>query len=254
MKKILLSVLILFTISCVHNIMPPADFVYKEIYTDTFTLYAYQKITNINKPVKIYIEGDGHAFNFHGLPSSDPTPKSDFLKNIAFSDYNENVVYLARPCQYILTKNPICSQRHWTTARFAPEVIRSTAQAIKKLASNNEVILIGYSGGAQVAGLVAVLNPDIKVKKIITIAGNLDHLAWTTYHKLSPLSESLNLENYQTTFAQIPQLHYIGAKDKNIIPELTNNFIQNKSLIIKVNEASHNYGWKKVIPNIISEN
>ncbi|MBQ8869832.1 MAG: hypothetical protein IJ019_00465 [Alphaproteobacteria bacterium] len=83
---------------------------YKKIITDTFTLYSYQKITNTQSLVKLYIEGDGHAFNFHGQPSADPTPKSDFLKNIAFKDTNPNVVYLARPCQYILDKNPICSK------------------------------------------------------------------------------------------------------------------------------------------------
>ena len=253
MKKICVLFLAMFNLACVHKIVPPAEFVYKEIVTDTFNLYSYQKLNDTRKPVKIYIEGDGYAFNFQGLPSSDPTPKSAFLRNIAFSDYNENVVYLARPCQYILDKNPICSKRHWSTARFAPETIRSTAEAIKQIAGNNEVVLIGFSGGAQIAGLVAALNPDIKVKKIITIAGNLDHLAWTEYHKLPPLSESLNLENYHKIFASIPQLHYVGKKDKNITIELVENFVQDKSLIVVVDKASHNYGWENIIPKIISE-
>lgn len=252
MKKRYFLFLTFFLYACISN-MVPADFSYKEIKTNTFTLYSYQKISRPNEPVKIYIEGDGFAFNFHGRPSNDPTPKSDFVKRIAFSDKNPNVAYLARPCQYILNKNPICSNRHWTTARFAPEVVRSTAEAIKQIAKNNEVILIGYSGGAQIAGLVAVLNPDIKVKKIITVAGNLDHLAWTQYHNLPSLSESLNLESYHRSFADFPQIHYVGKKDKNITYKLVYDFVKNKSLIIEVNEASHNFGWEKAISMIIDE-
>ena len=50
--------------------------------------------------VKIYIEGDGHSFNAHGFPTSDPTPHSYFLREIAFADKNNQVTYLARPCQF----------------------------------------------------------------------------------------------------------------------------------------------------------
>lgn len=252
MKKRYLLLLLLLLCACVFT-TKPADFVSKEIITDTFTLFSYQKISDTSKPIKFYIEGDGHAFNFHGQPSDDPTPKSDFFKKIAFMDKNSNVVYLARPCQYVLNKNSLCSKRHWTTARFAPEIIHSVANAIKQIAKDNEVILVGYSGGAQVAGLIAVLNPDIKVKKIITIAGNLDHLAWTQHHKIIPLSESLNLENYREIFLQIPQIHYVGNMDKNITYNLVANFVKNENLIIKVNEASHNFGWEKTIPQIIDE-
>ena len=253
MKKMLFLFLSLLLFACVHNVTP-TSFVYKEIKTDTFNLYSYQKILDTNEPIKIYIEGDGHAFNFHGQPTKDPTPKSSFLKNAAFSDSGENVVYLARPCQYILDKNQICSKRHWTTARFAPEIIHSTANAIKQIAGNNEVILIGFSGGAQVAGLVAVLHPDIKIKKLINIAPNLDHLAWTQYHQLPSLSESLNLADYKQLYNKIPQVHYIGGKDKNITPSLVKDFISNKSLINVVDKASHNYGWDNIIPYITKDN
>lgn len=253
MKKLCFLLFCLCLIACANK-TAPADFLYKEITTDTFTLYSYQKILRADKPIKIYIEGDGYAFNFHGQPSKDPSPKSNFLKNMALSDTNPNVVYLARPCQFILKKNPICSKRHWTSARFAPEIINSMASAIKQIAQNNEVILIGFSGGAQIAGLIGSLKTDIKIKKIITIAGNLDHLAWTQYHKLPSLNESLNLADYRSNFIQIPQLHYVGKKDKNITYQLVENFIQNKSLIVTVNEASHNHGWNKIIPLIIDEN
>ena len=145
MKKLPILLLSLFCFACAYTQKVPADFVYKEIKTDTFVLYSYQKILRPDLPVKFYIEGDGHAFNFHGQPSKDPTPKADFVKSMALKDPYPNVVYLARPCQYILNKNPICSQRHWTSARFAPEIINSTSDAIQQIANNNEVILTGFS-------------------------------------------------------------------------------------------------------------
>ena len=70
----------------------PADFVYKEVETRNFTLASRQKVTNPAAPYKIYIEGDGYAFN---------------AREPAFDDDSPNVIYLARPCQYI--KSGICS-------------------------------------------------------------------------------------------------------------------------------------------------
>ena len=254
MKKRGFLFLTVFLCACVSSTIKPENFAYKEILTDTFTLYSYQKILTPNKPIKIYIEGDGFAFNHRGIATKDPTPRSYFLRNLAFSDNNQNVVYLARPCQYILNKNPICSKRHWTTARFAPEVVRSMSDAVKQIAGQNEVILIGFSGGAQIAGLIGALNPDIKVKKIITIAGNLDHLTWTQHHNLPSLTESMSLEDYRSIFIELPQIHYVGTKDNNTTPEITKNFIKNEKLIVEVDGASHNKGWEKIYPAVISEN
>ena len=118
MKRLLF--LLLFLGSCSSISIPP-EFVYKEIRTRNFNLASWQKITNPQAVYKIYIEGDGYAFNAHGRPTQDPTPKGTLVRELAFGDKSPNVIYLARPCQYI--KSPICSQRHWTTARFAPEIV-----------------------------------------------------------------------------------------------------------------------------------
>ncbi|MDD7312777.1 MAG: alpha/beta hydrolase, partial [bacterium] len=62
---------------------------------------SWQKITHPTAPYKIYIEGDGHAFNAHGQPTGNPTPKGTLVRELAFGDNHENVIYLARPCQYV---------------------------------------------------------------------------------------------------------------------------------------------------------
>jgi len=226
--------------------------VYKEVHTKNFNIATWQKITDPDSVYKIYIEGDGHAFNSKGRATQDPTPKGTLVRELAFGDNNSNVIYLSRPCQYI--KSPICSKRYWTTARFAPEIIDAEYDAIKQIVGNNPVILVGFSGGAQVVGLIASTKSDLNIKKIITIAGNLDHSIWTEHHRLPPLNESMNLVDYQEQFFKIPQIHYAGQND-NIIPiALTEQFIKNKSLIIIVPNATHNSGWKIVYEEIQAEN
>ena len=250
MKKIMLIILSLFLSGC-SSITAPDSFVYKEIQTKTFKLASWQKITHPTAPYKIYIEGDGHAFNAHGQPTRNPTPKGTLVRELAFGDNHENVIYLARPCQYV--SSPICSQRHWTTARFAPEVVQAEYEAVKQIAGNNPVVLVGFSGGAQIVGLIAATKPDLNVKKVVTIAGNLDHLAWTQAHNLPPLSESMNLESYQTQFKSIPQIHYVGSKDDVIPPELIRKFVGNENWIIEVDGAAHNTGWKSIYHKIWNE-
>lgn len=247
--KILMKIFaILLLLTGCTTITVPADYVYQEIETQNFTIATWQKITNPQGIYKIYIEGDGYAFNAQGKPTQDPTPRGTLVRKLAFSDKSLNVVYLARPCQYL--KSPICSKRHWTTARFAPEVINAEYETIKQIAGNNPIILVGFSGGAQVAGLISSAKPELNVKKIITIAGNLDHLAWTQYHNLPPLNESMNLESYRPQFAKIPQIHYVGSDDKVIPPVLVREFVGNDDLIIEVNGASHNEGWESIYHDI----
>lgn len=248
MFKILLISLFL---SACQSISAPSEFSYRTIQTRNFEIASWQKITNPNGVYKIYIEGDGHAFNAHGQPTQDPTPQGTLVRRLAFSDKSPNVIYLARPCQYI--KSQICTQRHWSTARFAPEIINAEYEAIKKIAKDNPVILIGFSGGAQIAGLVATAKNGINVKKIITIAGNLDHLAWTQYHQLPPLNESMSLASYQQQFSQIPQIHYVGDEDKVMPPHLIKNFVGTNAKVITVKGASHNNGWDCVFPAVHSE-
>ena len=245
------ALIILFFVAGCTAIKAPTDFVYKEIPTRDFTLASWQKITDPFGTYKIYIEGDGYAFNAHGRATQDPTPKGTLVRELAFGDNNPNVVYLARPCQYI--KSPICSKRHWTTARFAPEVINAEYAAVKQIAGDNPVILIGFSGGAQVAGLIASAKPGLNVKKIITIAGNLDHLAWTQYHNLPPLNESMNLESYRKQFAKIPQIHYVGSNDKVMPPVLVREFVGKSGNIIEVGGAMHNSGWEEIYSQIRNE-
>ena len=64
----------------------------------------------------------------------------------------------------------------------------------------------------------------------------------------------MNLESYQTQFATIPQIHYVGSKDNVIPPELIRKFVGNEDWIIEVDGATHNTGWKSIYHKIWNEN
>lgn len=110
MNKIIAFCFALIFLSGCTAIKAPSDFVYSEIPTDSFIIATWQKTSISPSAYKIYIEGDGHAFNSHGLPTSDPTPKSEIMRELAYGDSSPNVIYLARPCQYI--KSASCSTKY----------------------------------------------------------------------------------------------------------------------------------------------
>ena len=97
---------------------------------------------------------------------------------------------------------------------------------------------------------MAVTDPEIKVRKIITIGGNLDHSAWTTYHHVPPLKDSADLNDYREAFAKFMQIHYVGEDDTIMPPFLNQNFVADPQTVIVVDDASHSGGWDEVIPLI----
>ena len=164
-----------------------------------------------------------------------------------------NVIYLARPCQFN-TKVPACTKEVWTTARFSQAVIDAEVDALKELAGNRETVLIGFSGGAQVAGLMSVLDKDLKVRKLVTVAGNLDHEAWCRQHKMPMLDGSLSLADFREEYISIPQAHFVGENDAVVNPFLTREFIKDPGRIREVKGASHAKGWNAAFPAIWEEN
>ena len=173
------------------------------------------------KMLTIYIEGDGFAWVNGALPSDDPTPRDPLALRLALAQPEGNVAYLARPCQYVDAEKTHCPERYWTDARFAPEVIAATNQAVDALKVRfdaRRLTLVGFSGGAAVAALVAAQRDD--GARLVTVAGNLDHHAWTAHHRVEPLRASMNAADVASTLAPLPQTHFIGEEDKIVPPEL----------------------------------
>jgi alpha-beta hydrolase superfamily lysophospholipase len=126
---------------------------------------------------------------------------------------------------------------------------------IKLKTKNSKFVLIGFSGGASVATLLASQRDDIA--GLITVAGDLNHEALNQYHHTTLMPESLNPTHVTHLLHQIPQQHWSGEKD-NVVPSwVAEAFTQKvnaphcKSYILK--GASHHKGWEEKWIEIIRQ-
>jgi pimeloyl-ACP methyl ester carboxylesterase len=201
---------------------------------------------NPRSVLRVYLEGDGHAWATASQPSLDPTPHELLMARLAMSDPG-GAVYLARPCQFIMSNG--CSTAVWTSQRFSQAVISSMSMALDALKVRTQatkVELVGYSGGAAVALLLAGQRND--VVSIQTLAGNLDPVAWTEWHQLSPMSGSLDPSSYKARLRSIPQRHLVGSRDTVVPWQLSKAFAgkfgDQACISIITVEADHNEGWE----------
>ena len=178
-----------------------------------------------NEQLVIYVEGDGLAWMSPTQPSADPTPRQPIGLQLALAQPSGNAAYLARPCQYLGAEQTACPSAYWTEQRYAPAVVEASNQAVdllKQRFAARDLVLVGYSGGATVAALLAARRSD--VVRLITVAGNLDPETWATYHHLKPLTGSLNPVAFVSQLEGLPQLHLVGEQDSNVPPWLAEGF------------------------------
>jgi hypothetical protein len=240
----------------------PAWMIKRVIATDNFALTAYERMHERRAPANLYIEGDGFVpSDLSDTTTLNPTPESPTALHLASKDSAENLVYLARPCQYIGTidEDSSCTADYWAGKRFAPEVLAAYNQALNEIKSRyniTEFNVIGYDGGAAIAAILAAERDD--VVSLRTVAGNLDHMAYSDYHKLPYMDESLNPTDYAQILANIPQHHYIGGQDTIITPTILHSYLQAVGYSSCVNykfiqNAEHQRGWVNKWPEFLRE-
>lgn len=230
------------------------------IPSGAFELVAYVPGTHkTGDALTVYVEGDGLAWISPSHPSLDPTPNNPIGLKLALVNPEGNAAYLARPCQYVDAEARGCSQRYWTGQRFAPEVIEASNQALDALKarfSARQLTLVGYSGGGAVATLLAARRND--VRRLITVAGNLDPATWTRYHRIQPLTGSLNPADVRDALNGVRQWHFVGSKDKVIPPSLVESFAnhfskdQRPSVLIEP-EYDHACCWVENWPRLLAK-
>jgi dienelactone hydrolase len=138
---------------------------------------------------------------------------------------------------------------YWTKRRFAPEVIEATGLAVddlKRKFGASKLVLVGYSGGGAVAALVAARRQD--VTQLVTVAGNLDHNVWTSIHHIPRLEGSLNPADAWEHLQNIPQIHFLGADDKNVSKAVVDSYLDRfqgniRPMLIVVDGFDHICCW-----------
>ena len=207
--------------------------------------------------LRIYIEGDGRAWLRKGRASGDPTPKHRLVHSLMLNDSKADIAYLARPCQYVMST--LCTRQSWTFGRYDPPAIQSINQAINKIKhrlSYKEIELVGYSGGATIALLIAAKRDD--VASVRTIAGNLTPHFTNRYHQVTEMPTADTPLNHTTQLMNIPQLHFFGSEDRVIPKQISKHYkLQfDQKECIKLQEAeaaSHGRGWSKRWKDLLNE-
>ena len=225
-----------------------------EYQASPFVLTGWQKLTRTGEPIYIYIEGDGLAWLGRTRPSPNPTPKIPVALLLASRDTSANIIYLARPCQYTafdMAGNKACADvGYWGAKRFSQEVVNSYMTVLDEIAlrtGTTEFQITGFSGGANIAGLLAARRSDIT--QIRTVAGNVDNDYFTKFHGVSAMPDSLNMANDAAKLSNIPQIHFIGADDRIIPVEIYKSYASKTGAtpclqFRIVPDITHNEGWE----------
>jgi dienelactone hydrolase len=222
----------------------------------TFTLQGFGPAQGKAQQIlSIYLEGDGLAWLTPVQPSFDPTPLKPLALQLALAQPEGQAAYLARPCQYQATPDPLCRQPYWTHARFAEEAVDASNQAISQLKARygaSRLILVGYSGGGAMAALVASRRQDVQA--LVTVAGNLETQQWVRLHRISPLSGSLNPGDVAAALQATPQWHLVGQQDTVVPEQIAQAFAKRaaarQQAIVVIPGFDHSCCWAEQWPGL----
>ncbi|MGV8863819.1 MAG: alpha/beta hydrolase [Pseudomonas sp.] len=230
-----------------------------QVQTDNFVLTSFYRITRPDLPLTVYIEGDGFAWRTRSQPSMNPTPRKPQGLELASVDPAPNRVYLARPCQFtLMAANPRCEVGYWTSKRFAEDVVVAMDQAVSQYARQvpgQPINLVGYSGGAAIAVLIAARRHDVATLR--SVAGNLDTAEVNRLHRVTPMPESLNAIDVASQISTLPQIHYYGSEDRIVPSTIAQRFARATggrcTQVRAVPGMSHESDWARLWPELLAE-
>jgi predicted alpha/beta hydrolase family esterase len=200
----------------------------------------------------VYLEGDGVPYTGGRSVAKDPTSRSGLMIGLMAADPSPSI-YIGRPCYLGLSIDRACNAHYWTDCRFSPAVIGSmrkvlTDEIIKFGAKN--VVLIGHSGGAAIAVLLA--HDVTEVSAVITLAGNLDIDAWARMHGYAPLACSLNPAVRGPLPPRVKAIHLVGADDRVTPPEfITRAAATTGGRVIVLPGFTHTCCWREQWPALL---
>lgn len=113
-------------------------------------------------------------------------------------------------------------------------------------AGARRLVLVGYSGGGGVAALVAARRKD--VVRLVTVAGNPDHRAWTNMHHVPALEGSLNPADAWQSLIELPQWHFVGGRDQVVSLDVAESYVSrypldHRPVVITIPGFDHSCCW-----------
>jgi len=237
-----------------QRIAAPAWMIKRDVTAEPFLLRAYERIHDRGGVAHLYIEGEET-----GELLTDATPLNPVALHLASKDKADNVIYLARPCQYTGMVSPAekCDSRFWNESQFSQTVLDAYNRALDDIALRYNIRsfdVIGYSGGAAIATLLAAQRDDIT--SLRTVAGILDNDAYTQEAQLPAMGDSLNPVTQAVVLTKMPQYHFIGGRDGTVPPAVLHSYLQSmppskcvQTMLIQ--EADHENGWVDKWPELL---
>ena len=275
---ILFSFLSLFTLNAcgvetdlkqqtANHIARPAFMVERTIGAGPFGLQAWERMHKRNTTATVYIEGDSPAdklkadgskqinLNPFGSSTSPDTPVGLLL---ASRDQAENLVHLSRPCQYMHTPDKKgCNTAYTQAERYAPEVLDSYEAALNDIAARYSITkfhLVGYDGGANIAGVLAARRGDVLTLR--TVAGDLNPRFADGVNTAAPVAPNAVLAiDFGSELAKVAQHHFVGAADEIVTPGTYHSYRQAIGLsdcihYSLIQDADHVNGWTEKWPQL----
>lgn len=234
-----------------QRIAAPSWMVKRYISTGSFDLMAYERMHKRYEPANVYIEGEGDAADFSR------TPENPVALRLASRDKTENLVYLARPCQYQKAEDT-CADTYWQGSDFSENVIAGYSGALDEIKARYNITgfnLIGHAGGGAIAALLAAERDD--VLSLRTVSGILDHTVFTDLHGQA-FSNSLNPASYGAQLSSIPQYHFTGETDDRVPESVYHSYAASLSddhclMHDVVAKTNHHEGWTDVWPELLKK-
>ncbi|MBN2808862.1 MAG: hypothetical protein JXR80_05145 [Deltaproteobacteria bacterium] len=178
---------------------------------------------------------------------------------MAIKDPADKILYLARPGQFLQSKDPQCQSCYWLKAeRYSEKVIKAymiVIDLVKNEQKVKKIALVGYSGGGVIAALLAARRDDILW--LATVAANLDLQLYCSQHQITPLDDSLKPIDFTATLQKIPQFHFVGGRDQIVPPEIVQSYINampEKKFVTMITKKKfdHHCCWEKEWPQLLN--
>jgi pimeloyl-ACP methyl ester carboxylesterase len=202
----------------------------------------------------VYLGGDGTPWVGGIIIASDPTPRKPITLKLMAMDESPSLM-LGRPCYHGHSQQPPCIPEHWTSGRYAEEVVESMVLALRRIMldyGHTHLHIFGFSGGGGLAMLMAERLSE--TRSIVTVAGNLDIDTWTDLHGYDPLHGSSNPKQMAPLSRDILQYHLAGGKDTNVPPDLIRNALINQphSRFVLFEDFTHGCCWEEVWASLLN--
>ncbi len=216
---------------------------------------AYRKGgSSTDRRLHVYLEGDGRPWIGEQLVAADPHPRRALAFELMQLDPAPSL-YLGRPCYNRWRQTDDCDPLLWTLARYSPRVVAAMEQALLSLLAEppvEQIVLVGYSGGGVLAMLLAERLP--KVRAVVTLAANLDLVAWADLHHYTPLLGSLDPSRRPPLPASIRQLHLLGEDDERIPPDASRRLAELSAAELVIYPGfDHSCCWSEIWPDVLAK-